>query len=72
MKKVLSLLVFALLASSAAAQVVIPDIGVDVGGFVTSAITVIGGIIAIAIGGAFAFMIVRKGFSWASSLMSKS
>jgi len=45
-------------------QVTVPDIGVDVGAFVTAAITTLGAVAAIAVGGYVAFMIVRRGLRW--------
>ena len=52
-------------------SVTIPDIGVDIGGFISSAMTKIGPIMAIAIGATFAVIIVKWGISWARSVGSK-
>lgn len=46
------------------AQFDIPDIGVDTGAAVTAAITLLGGVVAIAVGGYAAFLIVRRGLRW--------
>jgi len=42
----------------------LPETGVDVAGFITQGITVMGGIAAVALGGTVAFMCVRKGIGW--------
>jgi hypothetical protein len=47
----------------------LPDIGVDVSGYVTVGILAIGGVIGAAIGGFFAFLLVRSGAGWASKLL---
>lgn len=45
--------------------VVIPDTGADVSGYITAAITAMGAVIAVVIGGYFAFLIIRKALKWA-------
>ncbi len=51
-------------AQLASAQVTLPDTGVDVTGHVTAAITAMGAIVAVVIGGFFAFMLIRKALQW--------
>ena len=53
------------LPTIAQAQVTLPDPGVDVGGAITAAITALGVVVTIAVGGYFAYLIVRKGMQWA-------
>lgn len=47
----------------AEAQVVLPE-PVDIEAHVTAAITAMGAVVAVVAGGFFAFLIVRRGFSW--------
>lgn len=49
-----------------AASVDIPSTGVDMQGFISASILTLGGIVAVAIGGFFAFWAIRKGIQWAS------
>lgn len=42
----------------------VADLGFDVSDFVTTGITTLGGVVAIACGGYAAFLLVRKGLSW--------
>ena len=42
----------------------VPDIGVDVGGLVTNGITALGAVVAVAVGGYAAFLIVKQGLMW--------
>lgn len=42
----------------------LPDTGVDVPGLIELAITAMGGIAAVAVGGFIAFLVVRKALSW--------
>lgn len=49
---------------SAQAQVTLPDTGVDVGGYITALITGLGAVVAIAVGGFAAFMLIRAGLRW--------
>lgn len=60
---------FLLGASASAVDVVIPDTGVDTSGFITSAITAVGLVVATAVGGYFAFLVIRKGIRWASKAL---
>lgn len=48
----------------------IPDIGVDVTGYITSGIGVIGGVVAAAIGGYVAFLVVKKALKWIGKALS--
>jgi len=42
----------------------VPDIGVDVGSLVTNGITALGAVVAVAVGGYAAFLIVKQGLMW--------
>lgn len=53
--------------SSAFAEVVVPETGVDVAGFISAGIDTMGTIAAVAIGGYVAFLCVRKGLRWLRS-----
>lgn len=62
---ILPVLALGLMIPSASAQITLPDPGVDVAGHVTAAITAMGGILLVVVGGFFAFLLIRKGISWA-------
>jgi hypothetical protein len=47
------------------ADVTIPTTGIDVAGYVTAAITALGGVVAVVIGGFFAWLIIKKAVGWA-------
>lgn len=57
-----------LCAQEAGSTVTIPDSGVDIAAFATEAITVLGGVVAVVVGGVVAFMLVRAGLRWLRSL----
>lgn len=44
--------------------VTIPDTGVDVEGYASAAITSLGGIVAVVVGGTIAFILIRSGIRW--------
>ena len=44
----------------------LPDTGVDIASGTTAVITKIGAVVLIAVGGALAFLAVRKGLKWAN------
>lgn len=44
--------------------VTIPETGVDVAGYASTAITSLGAVAAVAVGGYVAFLLVRKGLGW--------
>lgn len=44
--------------------VVLPETGVDVGGIVSGADLVLGGVVLLVVGGYFAFLVVRKVVEW--------
>jgi uncharacterized membrane protein len=50
---------------SAAESVTIPDTGLDIGEYITAAITTVAGVFAVVVGGYFAFLIVKKAMRWA-------
>lgn len=57
-----------LVGASAMAQesnaVTLPETGVNVAEFATTAISSLGAVVAVAVGGYVAFLLVRKGLSW--------
>ena len=55
------------LTTSASAQVTLPDTGVDISGFVTAAIVALGTVVAVVVGGFFAFRLIQWGLTWAGS-----
>ena len=72
--KVSALAVTALAAGSTFAQegnVTLPETGVDIGAYCTTAITSIGSVVAVCVGGYFAFKLVKIGIKWAGSLLSR-
>ncbi len=56
------------LVSAGANAATIPDAGVAVDSYVTAAITALGAVVAVVVGGYFAFLIVRKGMRWAGRI----
>lgn len=50
---------------SASATVTLPDTGADISGLVTAGITALGAIVAVIVGGYFAFLVIKKAMSWA-------
>ena len=48
----------------AADPVTLPETGIDVAGYASTAITTLGSVAAVAIGGYVAFLLVRKGLTW--------
>ena len=70
MKKILTACTLALgVSASASAAVAIPDTGVDTAGFITAGITTLGSVAAVAVGGYFAFLVIKKGIRWAGKAM---
>lgn len=61
----LALLLSVLATVSAPAVEVIPTTGVEVDGWITAAITAMGGVVAVAVGGYFAFLIIKRALRWA-------
>jgi len=58
-----------LASAASAADVVIPTTGLDIGGFITAGIAAMAAVAAVAVGGYFAFLIIKKGIRWASKAM---
>jgi len=60
------LLAFAIFAVAHAEDlpVTLPDTGVDVGAYITVAIAALGGVVAVALGGYAAFLLVKKAMKW--------
>ena len=56
--------VFAPTPLSAADPVTIPSTGIDVPGYITAAILYMGTVAAVAVGGYFAFLVVKKALVW--------
>ncbi len=52
------------MSAFATETVTLPETGVDVAGYAGAAITALGSVVAVAIGGYVAFLLVRKGLSW--------
>lgn len=44
--------------------VTLPSTGVDVGAYATAAISSLGAVVAVCIGGTVAFLLIRKGLRW--------
>jgi len=57
-------------ASSAFAEVTLPTTGVDVGEYITAGITALGAVVAVAIGGYVAFLLIKKACKWVSKAMA--
>lgn len=55
--------------SVAQAQVTLPDPGVDTAGFITATITALGAVVAVAVGGYFAFILIKMGLRWARKIV---
>ncbi len=56
-------------ASSAfAGGVTIPDTGIDVGAYITAGITTLGAVAAVAVGGYFAFLVVKRALKWGNKI----
>lgn len=70
MKKLLASLVCACVGAVSvfADAVTIPTTGVDVGAYATTAITSLGSVVGICVGGMFAFILVRWGIRWAKGI----
>ncbi len=51
-----------------ASGVTIPDTGIDVGGYITAGITALGAVAAVAVGGYFAFLVVRRALRWGNKI----
>lgn len=56
--------VFTSLPTFAEDPVSLPNTGVDVASYATAAITSLGGVVAVCVGGVVAFMLVRAGIRW--------
>jgi hypothetical protein len=64
----LAVVVVTLLAVSAFAEVTLPNTGVDVGAYASAAIVGLGAVVAVAVGGYMAFLLIRKGLRWAGRI----
>ena len=51
--------------ANATDPITLPTTGVDLPGHVTAAITAMGSVVVVVVGGYFAFLIIRKGLQWA-------
>lgn len=45
------------------------DVGVDIGATITESITALGAIVAIAVGGYLAFLVIRRGLAWSGKAL---
>ncbi len=57
------------IAGAPAADVTIPTTGLDIGGYITAAITAVAAVFAVVVGGYFAFLIVKKAMRWAGKAL---
>jgi len=60
----LAFAIFAVAHAEDPVAVTLPDTGVDVGAYITLAIAALGGVVAVAIGGYAAFLLVKKAMKW--------
>jgi hypothetical protein len=51
-----------------AAEASIPDIGINIGDYVSLAIVALATVVGVIAGGYFAFLIVKKGFTWGKKI----
>lgn len=58
-----------MLRSILATAPTLPDTGTDIAAFITVAITGIGAIVAVVVGGYFAFLLIRKGMKWGKTAL---
>lgn len=58
----------AMFAQESSGSVTIPDSGVDIAQYATAAITTLGGVVAVCVGGVICFMVVRWGIRWVRSI----
>lgn len=58
----------AMFAETTSGSVTIPDSGVDIAQYATAAITTLGGVVAVCVGGVICFMVVRWGIRWVRSI----
>lgn len=56
------------LSAFAQEPVTIPESGVNIAGYATAAITTLGGVVAVCVGGVICFMVVRWGIRWVRSI----
>ena len=56
------------LSAFAAEPVTIPESGVNIADYATAAITTLGGVVAVCVGGVICFMVVRWGIRWVRSI----
>ncbi|QDU58328.1 hypothetical protein [Aeoliella mucimassa] len=56
---------------ASASDPLIPDSGVDIGAFISEGITKMGSVVAVAVGGMFAFLIVRYAMKWAMRALGR-
>ena len=53
---------------AASGGVTIPESGVNIADYATAAITTLGGVVAVCVGGVICFMVVRWGIRWVRSI----
>lgn len=51
--------------ASAQEAVTLPNTGLDIGAYVTAGITALAGVLAVVVGGYFAFLLIKKAMRWA-------
>lgn len=52
--------------------VTLPETGADIGEFISISITGMAAVVAVAVGGYFAFLLIRKGMKWANHALGFS
>lgn len=68
-QKFLPILALVLSVSAASAAETIPDTGLDIGGYISAGITAMAAVAAVAVGGYFAFLIIKKALRWAGKAL---
>lgn len=56
-------------AEDNASAVTLPDTGLDIGAYLSAGIVAMGSIVAVAVGGYCAFLLIRKGIRWAGKAL---
>lgn len=62
-------MMFGVCSSFATGGVTLPSTGIDVGEYVTAAITALGVVLAAVVGGYFAFLLIKKAMRWAGKAL---
>jgi len=54
-----------IVSTASATDITLPDTGIDIGAYITAAITALAAPVGVAIGGWFAWLLIRKAIKWA-------